>query len=287
MALLRPATISAPGIVEYNPLLVVRAASPGFVRELCVRGDDDVQAGQKLVVLENREIDVQLRLAEIDVEKSIARCRLLLQAGETAKEQAERSQQEALCKKRDELATQVHHLTITAPVGGRIVGRNLEGWLDRHVETGAEIFRIGDESAKEVMVAIAQDDVELFRSGEAAPLNIRFSAAGVSSFVTTGLSIEPRATTIPPHEALSSRLDGSLSVQVSDDVADDRPAADELLDPCFKASAVLTPEHSRRLRAGQRATVELQTSAQSLGRRLIAQVERWFDRRLSPRLPRQ
>ena len=287
MALLRPATISAPGIVEYHPLLVVRAASPGFVRELCVRDGDDVQAGQKLVVLENRELDVQLRLAEIEVEKSIARCRLLLQAGETAKEQAERSQQEALCKKRDELAAQVYHLTITAPVGGRIVGRNLEGWLDRHVETGAELFRIGDESAKEVMVAIAQDDVELFRSGEAVALRIRLSAAGVPSFMTAGLSIEPRAMTIPPHEALSSRLDGPLAVQVSDDVADDRPAADELLDPCFKASAVLTLEHSRRLRAGQRATVELQTSAQSLGRRLIAQVERWFDRQLSPGQTRQ
>jgi putative peptide zinc metalloprotease protein len=287
IALLRPATISAPGIVEYFPLVVVRAASPGFVRELCIRDGDEVETGQKLLVIENRELLVQLRLAEIEVEKSIARCRLLLQASETAKEQAERSQQEALCKKRDELARQVRDLVVTAPVGGRIVGRNLDEWLDRHVETGTELFRIGDESAKEVMVAIAQDDVELFQAGETGPLRVHFAVGSAASLVATGISIEPRATSRAPHEALSSRLDGPLAVIVTDDAATDRTPADELLDPCFKASAVLTSEHSRRLRAGQRATVELRTSLQSWGRRSLAQIERWFDQQLATREARQ
>jgi putative peptide zinc metalloprotease protein len=283
LLLLRPATISAPGIVEYSPLVIVRATSPGFIREMQVHDGDQIAAGQKLAVLENRELLVQLRLAEIDVEKSIARCRSLLQAGETAKEQAERSQQAALCKKRDELARQVRDLVVVAPAGGRIVGRNLDGWLGRYVEAGTELFRIGDESAKEIMVAIAQDDVEYFQSRDDASLSIRFAAAGIRSLVTSGLSIEPRATTSAPHEALSSRLDGPLSVLVPDDMANGRAEGDELLEPCFKASAVLTAEQSRQLRAGQRATVEFQTSQQNWGRRAIAHVEGWFDQQLSTR----
>lgn len=281
--LLRPATISAPGIVEYSPLVIVRAASPGFVREMQVHDGDPVSAGQRLVVLENRELLVQLRQAEIDVEKSIARCRSLLQAGETAKEQAERSQQTAARKKRDELARQVRDLVVVAPAAGRVVGRHLDGWLGRYVETGTELFRIGDESAKEVTVAIAQDDVELFQSRADASISIRFSTAGIGSMVTSGFSIEPRATTSAPHEALSSRLDGPLAVLVPEDSVNDRAAADELLEPCFKASAVLTAEQSRRLRAGQRATVEFQTSQQNWGRRALAQVESWFDQQLSTR----
>jgi hypothetical protein len=67
---------------------------------------------------------------------------------------------------------------------------------------------------------------------------------------------------------------------VTEDAANDR-TADELLDPCFKASAALSAEQSRRLRAGQRATIEFSSSAQSWGRRALAQVERWFDHRLS------
>jgi putative peptide zinc metalloprotease protein len=280
VAILGPATISAPGIVEYRPLVVVRATSPGFVRELCISDGNEVAAGQKLVVLENRELAVQLRLAEIEIEKSTARCRSHLQAGETAMEQAERSQQVALRKKRDELARQVHELVVVAPAGGRIIGRNLDSWVGRYVETGTELFRIGDESAKEIVAAIAQDDVELFQTGDAAALCIRFSAAGVGSLVTPGLSIEPRATTQAPHEALSSRLDGPLAVVVTEEAANDK-TADELLDPCFKASAALSADQSRRLRAGQRATVEFSSSAQSWGRRALAQVERWFDRQLS------
>jgi multidrug efflux pump subunit AcrA (membrane-fusion protein) len=286
-ALLRPATISAPGIVEYQPLAVVRAASPGFVSEMCVRDGDDVRAGQKLVVLENLELNVQLRLAEIEVEKSIARCRSLLQAGETAGEQVERSQQVALCKKRDELARQVRELVVVAPSAGRVVGRNLDGWLGRYVDTGTELFRIGDESAKEVMIAIAQDDVELFQTGDAGPLRVHFSAAGIGSLIATGLSIEPRATTSAPHEALSSRLDGPLAVLVPGDSANSQAAADELLEPCFKASAVFNAEQSRQLRAGQRATVEFQTSQQSRGSRALAQVKGWFDQHLSLRHSRQ
>jgi putative peptide zinc metalloprotease protein len=286
MMLLRPATISAPGIVEYSPLVIVRAASPGFVREMQVHDGDQVAAGDRLVVLENRELLAQLRLAEIDVEESIARCRSLLQAGDTAKEQAERSQQAAACKKRDELARQVRDLVIVAPSGGRVIGRNLDGWLGRYVETGTELFRIGDESTKEVIVAIAQDDVELFQSLEGGSVCIRFSAAGIGSLVASGLSIEPRATTSAPHEALSSRLDGPLVVLVPDDSVNDLAAADELLEPCFKGSAVLTAEQSRRLRAGQRAIVEFQSSQRNWGRRALAQVENWFDQQLSTRQAR-
>jgi putative peptide zinc metalloprotease protein len=277
------ATISAPGIVEYRPLFVVRATSPGFVREVCVRDGEEVESGQKLVILENRELLAELRLAEIEIEKSSARCRSLLQAGETAKEQAERSQQTALSKKRDELAAQVSDLVVAAPSDGLIVGRNLNDWLGRYVETGTELLCIGNESAKEVVAAIAQDDVELFQRRDAAGLCIRFSAIGTAPVYTASLSIEPRATTGAPHEALSSRLGGPLAVLIPDDSASSRPAADELLEPYFKAAAALDAHQSRRLHAGQRATVEFQTRAQSCGRRALAHVERWFDQQLATR----
>jgi putative peptide zinc metalloprotease protein len=274
---LRPATITAPGVVEYRPLVVVRAASPGFIRELCVRDGEVVAAGQRLVVLENRDLAVELRLAEIEIEKSVARCRALRQAGETAKEQAERSQQAAIQKKRDELAQQLQDLIVVAPAAGQIVGRNLDAWLGRYVETGAELFRIGDEAAKEVLLAVDQEDVELFEARGDTALRVRVAAAGADTLLARDLSIEPRGTTRPPHEALSARLGGPLPVLARDHAAGPAsPPADELLDACFKAALPLTADQSRRLRAGQLATIEVRTPEQSWGGRTAAQIERWL-----------
>jgi hypothetical protein len=53
-----------------------------------------------------------------------------------------------------------------------------------------------------------------------------------------------------------------------------------LLDPCFKASIPLTHDQSRRLRAGQLATILLTSPEQSPLRRLQLLIERWYSERL-------
>jgi putative peptide zinc metalloprotease protein len=280
--LLGPATISAHGVVEYRPLVVVRATSAGFIRELYVADGDTVASGQRLALVENRELLIQLRMVQLDIEKSVARCRILRQAGETAKEQAEAAQQAALVRKRDELAAQKNDLIIVAPAGGQIVGRNLNAWLGRYVERGTELLQIGDESAKEVMLAIAQDDVELFQKPGDVALRVRMASPGTDVFEVLDLSIEPRGATQAPHEALSSRLGGPLPILVRDDRADPvHPPADELLDPCFKGTVMLSADQSRRLRAGQLATVEFESPAQSWAARALARIDRWFDHQLT------
>jgi putative peptide zinc metalloprotease protein len=277
-----PATVAAPGVVEYQTLTVVRPATPGFVRELFVHDGETVVAGKPLLRLENQELTVRLRTTELEIEKSIARCRSLRQAGQTAKEQAELAEQTGLRKERDELAAQVESLTVTATASGNVVGRNLEAWLGRYVETGTELLMIGDEDAKEVLVAVPQDDVELFNRRSEGTLTVRFAALGVRALQATEISIEPRATTQPPHEALSSRLDGPLAVRVNDDPLDrGNRAADELLDLCFKAAVPLSPEQSRALFAGQIATVEFRSANESLAKRAANLVWRWLDRAIA------
>jgi len=276
-----PSTIRCPGIVEYHPLVIVRTASPGFIRQLCIEDGDTVVTDQVLAVLENGELALELRMAELEIEKSVAKCRILRQAGETAKEQAELATQTALQQKRIELARQIESLTIRAPNSGKVIGRNLASWRGRYVETGAELLLIGDDTAKEVVVALAHDDVDLVSQHGEAPITVRFAALGASSIEATLDTIEPRATMHPPHEALSSKYGGPLAVQVVDDSShSDAASAYQLLDPCFKASVRLTAEQSARLRAGQLATIEFSSTEQSWARRAQVIVHRWFDQRL-------
>jgi putative peptide zinc metalloprotease protein len=279
--LVGPSIIRAPAIVDYHPLVSVRSASPGFIRELRVTDGQSVKAGEVVAVLENRELALELRIAELRVEQSVARCRMLRQAGEVAKEQAEMAEQEGLRKKRKSIAEQIDSLLIRAPAGGRTIGRHLDAWVGQYVATGTELFLIGDERAKELVVALPQDDVELFQRHGAAPVEVRFASQGISPIQTAIETIEPRATSQPPHEALASNIGGPLTVRIVEE-EDNRnaPRTHELLDPCFRASVRLTPQQSKPLRAGQLAWVEFKSDEQSWARRMHTLVERWFDQQL-------
>jgi hypothetical protein len=138
---------------------------------------------------------------------------------------------------------------------------------------------IGDEASKEILIEVPQGDVELLKNDASAPLAIRVVGARASTFDATDISLEPRATTQTPHEALSSRLDGPLAVRVNSDPLDpNKPATDELLEPCFKASVALSADQSRRVFAGQLATVEFRTTEQTFARRTATLVSRWLRR---------
>ena len=252
------------------------------MKEVYADDGGTVLAGEKLFLLENRELAVQLKIAELDVEKSIARCRSLRQAGEVAREQAELSQQAALVKKRDELSRQIDALVITAPATGKILGRRLDTWLGRYVETGTELLSIGEEDRKEFVVAVSQEDVELFKNRDFNAFAVCFSSPGLPRMQASDLAIDPRATTHPPHEALSSRIGGPLAVTMRDDPANpDEAPVDELLDPCFKASLPLSAEQSRLLRAGLLATVEFRTPQRNGAWRTFLDIRHWFERRMS------
>jgi putative peptide zinc metalloprotease protein len=274
------ATIRVPGIVDYKPLVIVRADSPGFVRRLLVKDGDQVESGQLLAVLENRELKTEVAIARLELEKSIAECRVLRQAGEVAKEQGKLATQAALRKKVAELSRQAESLIVRAPVAGTLINRDLPSWLDRYVETGTAIFSIGDEQSKEVVVAIPQNDVDLFLEHSKSSVRIWFNSVGAPPIESNLDSIEQRATTVPPQVALSSQNGGPLAVKLTEENTPSKPKTEVLLDPCFKASIPLTHDQSRRLRAGQLATILLTSPEQSPLRRLQLLIERWYSERL-------
>ena len=55
-----PFRLTAPAIVEYKPLQVIRNYSPGFVRKIEVRSGQAVKPGQVIAVLTNDELDYEL-----------------------------------------------------------------------------------------------------------------------------------------------------------------------------------------------------------------------------------
>jgi len=261
-----PGGISAPAVVEYAPLALVRAESAGFVTQICVQSGDFVSRGQVLAYLTNPVLEQQLRDIELLGQQAELKCRILRDDNELAQYQAELQQSKSLVEKRDELQRRVAQLTVRAPEPGRVIGRQLATLAGRYLEIGDELLAIGDENRKELRVSIAQSDVTRFREWTNRPVRVR--AKGRSCPLGSALlsRVNPRATSQVPHVALTGPLGGPLAViPHSAAVASPESERLQLLDPRFTAIVTLSSDDARQLRVGELANVRILRSGETVG----------------------
>ncbi len=275
-----PGRVSAPAVVEYAPLTLVRASAPGFVQEILVASGDPVAPGQPIVVLRNDELQAELADLELASDESLVKCRMLRQAQELAKLQAQAADCAATEKKIAELKTRVASLTVRAAVAGRVYARNIDALQGKYLQAGDEIAVIGREDVMELLVAVPQDDVELFGNHLGVGKVYARMASG-ECIVAQLKSIDPRGSTELPHAALSATVGGPLAVKTAARTAEAAEKSEqkcELVSPVFQARAALTADESRRLCAGQLATVSFRTEQETIATRIYRSVERWIGR---------
>ncbi len=252
---------TAPAVVEYAPLHVVRAYSPGFVKTIPVANMHVVRAGQILAVLENDTLVNELADAELALEEAQLNQRVYRNQQDNANERAESERVEALQKHVKEKREQVERLTVRAPVEGRVLTRRPELLLGKYLRPGSELVAIGDEHCKELQVSIAQDDVDDFLRRTGKPVAVRVGDGG--RFSAELSRIEPRASLELAHPALATPAGGPLLVKPKDRRSqDDGSAGYELLTPRLTGRITLTSQQSADLGAGQLGAVSVQASGE-------------------------
>ncbi len=278
--LTRPGRVTAPAVVEYAPLSIVRALAPGFVEDVLVASGDPVVPGQPIAVLRNDELKAELTDLELAQSESFVKSRMLLQAQELPKLQVEAADRAATEKKIAELKTRVASLTVRATVAGRVYARNFATLRGRYLQAGDEIAVLGSEEAKELLVAVPQDDVELF-GNHLGVGQVRARTASGDCIAARLTSLDPRGSSELPHAALSAAAGGPLAVKPAaraEETAEKREGKCELISPVFQGKAVLTADESRRLRAGQLVTVTFRAEGETVAMRIYLDVERWIGR---------
>jgi putative peptide zinc metalloprotease protein len=275
-----PGTPRAPAIVEFSPLTVIRAASPGFVADIRVHGGQFVEKGQILVVLQNEELELELADLELGLQQAEIKSRIYEHEREMAAWQAEAKNRESLQKKRQEKQIQVDTLTVRAPTTGTVIGRNLETLLGVYLEPGDEILSIGSQQHKELQVAVSQEDLIPFKTALGERLHVRLP--GGQAFPSRLSRITPRATLECPHPALSAVNGGPLPVKAKSPNTDEPQNSDQnhqLLEPLFTGTIELTNEQSRQLNAGQVGAVALRSHRDTIGGHLYRVLTRWIRRK--------
>jgi putative peptide zinc metalloprotease protein len=269
-----PFVTTAPGLVEFSPMQVVRAESSAFVDRVFVQDGERVEAGQPLLELRNDDLKRERDDLELEIEQSLCRERLAAEQHDIAACQIEQQQREALRRRWAERQRQVERLTVTAPMSGVVVGRQLRFLPGAFVKEGQELLTLGEPTHREFTAVVAQEHALAVQETLAQPVTIVLTGRG--SLTGHVQKIHPRAAMTTEHLCLCAPYGGTLPVRLLGEQERGHETAPsfELLQPHFRVTISIDAPSSERLAAGELGWINLGRS-QTCGQQLWSWLSRW------------
>src|SRR6185369_7186598 len=130
--LFSPAHLTAPAIVEYAPLTILRAKAAGFVTAIHVEDGENVAAGQLLLELTNDELLSELKTMELGAQQARLKSRLHYLQGELSKQQAELASADSFERRASEVREQLSGLQLRSPFAAKVVSRGLSSLVNSY-----------------------------------------------------------------------------------------------------------------------------------------------------------
>ena len=223
-----PSVITAPVVVEYEPMSIVRANVDGFANQIYVSDGEMVEQGDLLLTLENRELDLELASLRLDIEISELRSDNLLRQGEVAQVQLENESLESMLKRKVELEARLADLQIYAPRSGLVIARDLDLTQGQYLEPGNEVLSIGTPGKVHAIGLAKQTDAEWLTENSDSNVEVqlwgRYESRSLSGKIK---HVNPRARDDLPHEAFSATVGGPLAVLPRQQVESADPSGEE------------------------------------------------------------
>lgn len=200
-----PYSIYAPAVLELrsddaSTANVLAPKSGGVLQEICVDDGDAVKAGDKLAVLKNPRLDLELLALQgqrRETEREIQMCEQLGNDQEAVARLKETTERHAgLCKAIEALQIERTRLTLTAPIDGVVVSpywrmdrenkfqdasSDLPQWdgtplqaknLNTTLESGTHICSVGDPKKLEAILVVDQSKIYFVQPGQTVKIKL-------------------------------------------------------------------------------------------------------------------
>ena len=275
-----PIVARAPCLIEFENAANVRTETAGFVAEVFVKENAIVKANQPLLKLENLELVAEVEELEAELQLQKTRERIALDQSETAEAQIAVRQQDAILTSLHSRLEELDRLTITAPVAGRVVARNLEAMAGTYFEKGDLVLRITDKTAKEVVVSLPVTEINSARKMVGSKIPIQVGSR--RTIYATVDHISPRATTQVSYPSLINPNGGPIAVRQSNasEESDEDSPEFEFTEPRINAIATLEKPVARNVWSGERGYAVLSSSTPTLGKWLFISSRDWLRKQL-------
>ena len=263
-----PSVVSAPIVIEYELLSVVRSNASGFVKSIHVVDGQMVDEGELLVTLENPELEQELKSLLIDIEISKLRTNSLYNQEKISEVQLEKETLISLIKRKAELEQQVNDLVIYAPQTGEVLARDLHVSTGKHFTPGTEILSIGQPGEIQAVALTKQTDIDWVSANPEAEVDLLIWGRDKDSLIPGKISlINPRARDDLPHEAFSASVGGPLAVvprqQVEGKSEDEQDVM--LTQPRVPVEIALTEDDRANLLPGQTGQLIVRARDENMG----------------------
>ncbi len=258
------------GVVWVPDNAVVRSSSEGFVQEVYAHSDENVVAGQALLLLDDpvlhaRHRALQGKLRELEAEHKRARMGDRVRA---ALLQEDIAQSEA---RLEHIEQRIRDLTVRSQVTGKLVLPAQDDLQGQFLPQGALIGYVVPEGHISARAVLPQQDIGLFERVRGVEVRLRGNAEQVLSAELERLT--PAADMSLPSAALGIQGGGSITVDPTD------PAGLRTLQPLFHIDVSL-PDDTPAAYLGRRVFVRFDHGNEAVGWRLARSMRQLFLRQL-------
>ncbi len=274
-----PRVISAPVVIQHDPLTVVRNTSAGFIRQLPVKPGQRVAAGDLLCRLENIDLQAERRILRAQLRASEQRVRSYQSAGQPAAVRIELESTRDLRRRLAELSELIDSLVITAPHDGVVIAGDLQQRLGTYIQPGSEIVTIGGDGGRTAIALVSQDASQSLADLQGHPADIRIWGSAAGPLAAKINKIHPRAQTSLPHFSFASPVGGDLAVLAAE--SNDPDAANWVLaKPHVQLEIAIDQDADINLLSGQTGQATIRARQGFLGEYLITKLTRFISDRI-------
>jgi putative peptide zinc metalloprotease protein len=267
--------VVAPAVIEFQQQSDIRPTSAGFLAEIFVQPNQLVKSGQVLALLENRDLETEIRQLDIERRLTMAKARLYRDGQDLAAFDIERETLAAVETRLDNRIQQLRELEIKAPQDGIVIADDLPSRRNTFLAPGTKICSVASAEKKEVLGLVAQEDFETFQAHQGKQVSVHVWGLG-HGLTATLKQVNPRASIRLPNPALASTAGGTLPVRYRPENQSTGQSPIELVDPHFTAVIELDDEQSQHLFSGQRARVSFRAVKGSIGDVLWLRFSKWI-----------
>ena len=263
-----PSVVSAPIVIDYEPLSVVRTNAVGFARTIHVDDGDVVEKGDLLVTLENPELEHELNSLLIDIQISKVRINALFNADRISEVQLEQDSLESMLKQRKELETRIADLRIFAPQAGTVIARELDSMEGKYFQPGTELLSIGKPGEIQAIALTRQSDIEWVESNPEARIDLIVWGRHQNDTIEGKIKlVNPRARDDLPHEAFAASTGGPLAVVSRNQVQGSGGEEDTMVltQPRVPVEISLSEEYREQLVPGQTGRMFVRGREENMG----------------------
>ena len=275
-----PSVVSAPVVIEYELLSVVRSNGAGFAKVIHVSDGQMVEKGDLLVTLENPELHQELNSLLVDIDISRLRTNSLFTQEKISEVQLEKEALASLLKRKTELERRIADLIIVAPQSGQVLARDLHISTGKHFTPGTEILSIGQPGEIQAVALTRQTDIDWVTANPDAEVDLLIWGRHKDSLIPGKITlVNPRARDDLPHEAFSASVGGPLAVVPRTQVEGDNDTEEQdmmLTQPRVPVEIALTEFDRASLLPGQTGQLIVRARDQNIGTYLANNLVRFI-----------